>query len=202
MKINFFLIIFLFLISCSENKKEVHEIKLYENIGKYFSNEQLNKYYFEGELSSKNLKYSFLVIYNSEKIFKNNEFDKVQVAWNNNDNKIHYVGQIKHIKLSEFKCDKLREEVTNQFKVTQKINLNNSDIKLEKVKLRDKNNTYSDHHKYKFIKDDYNFNLSCYDYTKTNFTHLQNYNYEFRADRITVELGNWIAEKTKTKRIN
>ena len=37
MKIKLFLIIFLFLTSCSENKKEVQEIKLYENIGKYFS---------------------------------------------------------------------------------------------------------------------------------------------------------------------
>lgn len=199
MKIKLFLIIFIFLTSCSENKKEVQEIKLYENIGKYFSNEQLNKYYFEGELSSKNLKYSFLVIYNSEKVFKNNEFDKVQVAWNNNDNKIHYIGQIKNIKSAEFKCDKLREEVTNQFKVTQKINLNNSDIKLEKVKLRDENNTYVDQHRYIFVKDDYYFSLSCYDLTKNNF---KSYNYEFRADRMTVELSNWIGEKTNAKRIN
>ena len=195
------LIIFLlFFTSCSESKKvEVFEINLLENIEKYIP---INNYsVIENEYSGKNKKYSTIDIVNSSNLFKNKEFDLVQMTIDNKNNKIHNISQIRSISSGVFQCDKFRENVINQFKAIYKINLNDQNIvSVIKQKQADKDNKYLDAIFFYNKKDKYIFSLQCLDFTKS-IVKTSN-NYEFRVARTTRELNDWLLDSKKSKIID
>ena len=195
------LIIFLlFFTSCSESKKvEVFEINLLENIEKYIP---INNYsVIENEYSGKNKKYSTIDIVNSSNLFKNKEFDLVQITIDNKNNKIHNISQIRSISSGVFQCDKFREDVINQFKAIYKINLNDQNIvSVIKQKQADKDNKYLDAIFFYNKKDKYIFSLQCLDFTKS-IVKTSN-NYEFRVARTTRELNDWLLDSQKSKIID
>jgi hypothetical protein len=195
------LIIFLlFFTSCSESKKvEVFEINLLENIEKYIP---INNYsVIENEYSGKNKKYSTIDIVNSSNLFKNKEFDLVQITIDNKNNKIHNISQIRSISSGVFQCDKFREDVINQFKAIYKINLNDQNIvSIIKQKQINKDNDISDAIFFYNKKDKYIFSLQCLDFTKS-IVKTSN-NYEFRVARTTRELNDWLLDSKKSKIID
>ena len=195
------LIIFLlFFTSCSESKKvEVFEINLLENIEKYIP---INNYsVIENEYSGKNKKYSTIDIVNSSNLFKNKEFDLVQITIDNKNNKIHNISQIRSISSGVFQCDKFRENVINQFKAIYKINLNDQNIvSIIKQKQINKDNDISDAIFFYNKKDKYIFSLQCLDFTKS-IVKTSN-NYEFRVARTTRELNDWLLDSKKSKIID
>ena len=195
------LIIFLlFFTSCSESKKvEVFEINLLENIEKYIP---INNYsVIENEYSGKNKKYSTIDIVNSSNLFKNKEFDLVQITIDNKNNKIHNISQIRSISSGVFQCDKFREDVINQFKAIYKINLNDQNIvSIIKQKQINKDNDISDAIFFYNKKDKYIFSLQCLDLTKS-IVKTSN-NYEFRVERTTRELNDWLLDSKKSKIID
>jgi hypothetical protein len=198
-KITIFLFL-LFFTSCSESKKvEVFEINLLENIEKYIS---INNYSaIENEYSGKNKKYSTIDIVNSSNLFKNKEFDLVQITIDNKNNKIHNISQIRSISSGVFQCDKFREDVINQFKAIYKINLNDQNIvSIIKQKQANKDNIYSDNIFFYNKKDKYIFSLQCLDLTKS-IVKTSN-NYEFRVERTTRELNDWLLDSKKSKIID
>jgi hypothetical protein len=195
------LIIFLlFFTSCSESKKvEVFEINLLENIEKYIP---INNYsVIENEYSGKNKKYSTIDIVNSSNLFKNKEFDLVQITIDNKNNKIHNISQIRSISSGVFQCDKFREDVINQFKAIYKINLNDQNIvSIIKQKQINKDNDISDAIFFYNKKDKYIFSLQCLDFTKSIVKPSNNY--EFRVARTTRELNDWLLDSKKSKIID
>ena len=200
MKNIFFPIFLLFFTSCSESKKvEVFEINLLENIEKYIP---INNYsVIENEYSGKNKKYSTIDIVNSSNLFKNKEFDLVQMTIDNKNNKIHNISQIRSISSGVFQCDKFREDVINQFKAIYKINLNDQNIvSIIKQKQINKDNDISDAIFFYNKKDKYIFSLQCLDFTKS-IVKTSN-NYEFRVARTTRELNDWLLDSKKSKIID
>ena len=200
MKNIFFPIFLLFFTSCSESKKvEVFEINLLENIEKYIP---INNYsVIENEYSGKNKKYSTIDIVNSSNLFKNKEFDLVQITIDNKNNKIHNISQIRSISSGVFQCDKFREDVINQFKAIYKINLNDQNIvSIIKQKQINKDNDISDAIFFYNKKDKYIFSLQCLDFTKS-IVKTSN-NYEFRVARTTRELNDWLLDSKKSKIID
>ena len=129
MRVQFLLIFLLLFNSCSESKKiEVFEVDLLENIEKYIPIQKVNNYTINNEYCGKNKKYSCLNIYNSSNIFNNKNFDLVFISYDNSNKKVQAIAQLKTIKSGEFKCAESREEIINQFKSYNKINLNDKNI--------------------------------------------------------------------------
>ena len=191
------LIIFLlFFTSCSESKKvEVFEINLLENIEKYIP---INNYsVIESEYSGKNKKYSTINIFNSDNLFKNKEFDSVQITIDNKNYEIHGINQIKSIRSGVFHCDKFREDIINQLKAIYKINLNDQNIVEIKQKQINKDNDISDSIFFYNKKDKYFISLVCLDYTKSKIKNSNNY--EFRVQRKTSKLNDWLIDISKPK---
>ncbi len=198
MKNIFFLIFLIFFTSCSESKKvDVFEINLLDNIEKYIP---INNYsVIENEYSGKNKKYSTINIFNSSNLFKNKEFDAVQITIDNKNYEIHGINQIKSISSGVFQCDKFREDVINQFKAIYKINLNDQNIVEIKQKQIYKDNDISDSILFYNKKDKYLISLVCLDYTKSKIKSPNNY--EFRVQRKTSKLNDWLIDISKPKAI-
>jgi len=206
MKIKLFLIIFLFLISCSENnenkKIEVFEINLLDNIEKYIPIKKINNFIVvENEYSGKNKKYLSIDIYNSKNLFKNNGFDYVQITIDSKNYEIHSISQIKVIKEGQFQCDKFIDESINQLKVIYKINVDDKNLIIRNnSKQTNKDNDFLETTFFYDKKNKVFYSLNCDNFSKSK--NSMGYKYSFSLNRQTEELNKWFLGAKKEKIIN
>ena len=103
------------------------DLKIGDNILKYFNTEQINKFYIKDAEKSpsgervfgKDLKYSFLAIKDSEEVFKK-EYDFFQIYYENSSNKIVSISGTDKSKDIE-SCLKTRDNNVSKYKNKNKI---------------------------------------------------------------------------------
>ena len=123
-------LIFASLICCNvgfAKNFSLIDVKIGDNILKYFNTEQINKFYVKDAAKSpsgervfgKDLKYSFLAIIDSEEVFKK-EYDFFQIYYENSSNKIVSISGTDKSKDIE-SCLKTRDYNVSKYKNKNKI---------------------------------------------------------------------------------
>jgi hypothetical protein len=199
-------IFLLFLISCSEekSKKSVYDIKIGERIDNILTQKQIKLYYWnpknsgdgsDEEIYGKDKMYSLVEIPGKTNIFLN-QFEGVQLVYNNENLKIAHVGA--YIDMNINKCLKERSKQMDIY--IDKFDLKDANISKNEIKsINPETNIIARRTKIEFPRKKMRIYFTCYD--ATNYKGINIVNSDYRFEKYADSYVNWVTNIKKIKNI-